>query len=116
MDKINNTNIPNSILVKGISHDDFVKLLGNINDISKDAVKSLGKYQHVIDYVNKKAEDKEWSDNFTNQVNDSIKIIEEESRMIEELFERIFNDWKEYQKENVTVLETDLVENGDKDE
>ena len=114
--KINNTNIPNSILVKGISHDDFVKLISNIRDISNEAVKDLGKYQNVLDYVNKKSEDKEWSEKFVNQVNDSSKIIDEECKMMEEIFERIFNDWNEYQKDTVTVLETDLVENGDKDE
>lgn len=114
--KVNNTNIPNSILVKGISHDDFVKLLKNIKDISKEAIGDLEKYQKVVDFVNKKAEDKDWTDRFTEQVSSSVKIISEESSMIEELFERIFNDWAEYQKEKVTVLETDKVEDGDENE
>lgn len=100
--KTDNSNIPSSILVKGVSHDDFNKLFNELKSvIVEDGISKITNYDRVI----KGSSDEEWKERFINQVDDSSKIIQEEYEKIEELFNRIFKDWDEYQQEHVSVLE-----------
>ena len=100
--KTDNSNIPSSILVKGVSHDDFNKLFNELKSIIvEDGISKITNYDRVI----KGSSDEEWKERFINQVDDSSKIIQDEYEKIEELFNRIFKDWDEYQQEHVSVLE-----------
>lgn len=109
--KTDNSNIPSSILVKGVSHDDFSKLLNELKTIIlEDGVDKINNYDKVV----KNNPDEEWKESFISQVDESSKIIKEEYDKIEELFNRIFNDWEKYQQEHVTVLE-DVVEDDTQD-
>lgn len=100
--KTDNSNIPSSILVKGVSHDDFNKLFNELKSvIMDDGISKITNYDRVI----KGSSDEEWKERFINQVDDSSKIIQDEYEKIEELFNRIFKDWDEYQQEHVSVLE-----------
>lgn len=113
--KTDNTNIPNSILVKGVSHDDFVKLLKELKSIIIDeGIHDINNYNKLFESISKVDPNgsEEWKDNFTKQVEKSTKIIESEYEKIEEMFNRLFDDWNEYQKQHVSVLE----EAGDTDE
>lgn len=107
--KTDNSNIPSSILVKGVSHDDFNKLLNELKTIIiEDGVDKINNYDKVI----KNNPNEEWKESFIGQVEESSKIIKEEYDKIENLFNRIFSDWEKYQQEHVTVLE-DVVDEED---
>lgn len=100
--KTDNSNIPSSILVKGVSHDDFNKLLNELkNTINEDGINKMTDYDKVI----KNTSNEEWKERFVNQVEESSKIIKDEYDKIEELFNRIFKDWEVYQQEHVSVLD-----------
>lgn len=111
IDKINNTSIPNSVLVKGISYDDFVKLFNELKKtIIEEGVTSLNDYTKVVDAVRKNdvtPETEEWINKFLTQVDESTKVINDEFAMIEELFERMFHDWQKYQEKHISVLEVE---------
>lgn len=113
--KADNTNIPSEVLVKGVSHDDFVKLLNELKKIIiTEGVADLNNYNKLVEEVKNNDGNEEWTNRFVNQVNESTKVIEKEYDMIEKLFNRIFKDWDAYQKENVSTLETE--EKGGTDE
>ncbi len=108
--KTDNSNIPSSILVKGVSYDDFNKLFKELNkSIVDEGLNKIKNYDKVIATVNKSNPDEEWKERLVNQVEESSKIIQDEYDKIEELFNRIFKDWEEYQEEHASVLE-DVVE------
>ena len=108
--KTDNSNIPSSILVKGVSYDDFNKLFKELNkSIVDEGINKIKNYDKVIATVNKSNPDEEWKERLVNQVEESSKIIQDEYDKIEELFNRIFKDWEDYQEEHASVLE-DVVE------
>ena len=73
--KTDNSNIPSSILVKGVSHDDFNKLLNELkNTINEDGINKMNDYDKVI----KNTSNEEWKERFVNQVEESSKIIKDE--------------------------------------
>lgn len=104
--KTDNSNIPSSILVKGVSYDDFNKLFKELNkSIVDDGINKIKNYDKVIANVNKTNPDEEWKERLVNQVEESSEIIQDEYNKIEELFNRIFKDWEKYQKEHESMLE-----------
>lgn len=105
---MDNEKISSTVLAKGISKDDFVKILGDIKGVVEEGSIALNNYNLVADELrgNGSTPDvDEWINNFIRQVDDSNNIVNDEFKKIEDMFNRIFKDWDEYQKINISNTE-----------
>lgn len=106
-------NIPTHVLAKGISKVGFEDLLCNIKiAVIDDGVNTFNNYSEMVELIknnvkdsNDKMEVEEWLSNFETKVFESTKIINENLDKINELFQRMFDDWEKYKLENGIVEE-----------
>lgn len=98
-----------SALVDGVSENDFHKLLADLQTEINTCRSDLTNYETLLKEVSeKKLVDnvQEWQENFKNQVSVADTVLEGNCKKIEELFNEIFADWENYQKENGLLKET----------
>lgn len=97
-----------SALVDGVSENDFRKLLADLQTEINDCRSNLTNYDALLTEVSeKKLVDniQEWQENFKSQVSAVDTVLEENYKKIEDLFNMIFADWDEYQKQNGLLKE-----------
>lgn len=97
-------NIPSYVLAKGISKEGFEQLLEDIRNAAiEEGVKEFSNYSEMIESIKAKDNSEgtnQWISDFEAQLNESTKIINDNMAKIEDLFNRIFNDWEIYKKEH----------------
>lgn len=115
-----NKNIPDYVLKKGISKDDFVKICDELKRLLiDDVLVKLNDYNDMIDNVRKldsSPKTDRWISNFQLHVSLTDKVINNNVIKIEKIFNKIFEDWDIYltskdevnEKENVDKTKDDL--------
>ena len=91
------------MLASGISEGDFLKLLNDIRNEVRECNEAISNHNAVFKEMKKDNPGPETDariENIKTQINDSNHIISENLKNIEDMFDRIFNDWKEYQIKN----------------
>lgn len=106
--------IPSAILIKGISKEGLTNLLNDIEyaaiDEGIDIVNADA--EKIIAIVREKKpgeETEEWVKRFKAQIAVLEKVTDRNISKIENLFERIFKDWEEYEKTNISVIDLEEV-------
>ena len=116
-------NIPAYVLAKGISKTGFEKLLADIRKAAiEDGIDKFNDYNEMLEFIKINLDDEsfsQWVNDFETQMTESTKIINDNVNQIENLFNKIFEDWEVYKKENNIVEEIqgngkiDLSKSGD---
>ena len=98
---MNDKNIPEYVLEKGISRDDFVKIRDELkNMLLEDVLVKLNDYDAMLENIKKidsSPNTDKWISNFDLHVGLTGKIINNNVIKIEKLFDKIFEDWEAYQ-------------------
>lgn len=108
MKKKKKNNVSKKALANGISEEGFTQLLGDIQSATKESIDLLNSNDEFINELRNNVpgeNTEEWIEKFKTQVAESNNVINENLTNIEELFKRIFDDWKDYQKENVKEID-----------
>ncbi len=106
--KEKNSNDIISALSDGVSENDFRKLLEDLHTEINDCRSYLTNYETLLTEVQEKNlvdNVQEWQENFKKQVSDTDTFLDNEYHKIEEVFNEIFADWEDYQKENGLLKE-----------
>lgn len=97
-------NVPSS-LMKGVSKEDFDKLLETLRSVMlEECINSLNNYEELIEEIKRNSPNEKtekWINDFKNQVANSTEIIKARFENIEVMFNRIFEDWEKYKVEHV---------------
>lgn len=109
MNHMQRKNIPAYVLANGISKMGFEKLLADIKNAAlQDGVDKFNDYAEMIDFIKNNVADEtvdQWINDFEVQIVESTKIIKDNVVKIEDLFNKIFEDWEKYKEENGLVEE-----------
>ena len=120
---MNDKNIPEYVLEKGISRDDFVKIRDELkNMLLEDVLVKLNDYDAMLENIKKidsSPNTDKWISNFDLHVGLTGKIINNNVIKIEKLFDKIFEDWEAYQiqqgdsanVEEQSVVDSEVVNN-----
>jgi len=115
-----NKSIPSSILANGISKEGFIMLLNDIKiAVISEGIDNLNQYDSILEVLRKNEpgnNTEEWITRFEKQISESNSIIKDNYNKIEKIFNKIFEDWEEYKKNN-DISQVDMNENvGDKND
>ena len=120
-------NVPNS-LMKGISKEDFDKLLETLKTVVDECINNINNYNELMEEIkqnNSNEKTDKWIGEFKDHVAFSTEIIKAKYGNIEAMFNRIFEDWEKYKVEQESDLSAtvggeaksnDLEDKGDTDE